>query len=656
MSSIPASQFVQIIPGVLSAGGQGLQNNGVFLTNNPRAPTNSVLGFGSAANVSTYFGASSTEARMAGGGTNFGSGYFGGFNNAQALPQSMLFAQFNPSAVSAWIRGGPVSGLTIPQLQAISGSLAIVMDGYTYTAASINLSGASSPSAAAALIQTGLNASLPAEASVTAAIAPATSTFTGSISGNVLTVFSAPSTPLVAGAVLAGSGVAVGTQIDGQLSGAAGGVGTYAVSVAQVVPNESMTATWGVLNVTVVASGTLAVGQTVAGGTTAAGTQITALGTGTGLTGTYIVNLTQTVTSGALTTSGSALAVAYDSVSGAFQINSGSRGAQSSAAFATGTIAASLALTQATGAQLSQGAAPQTPAACMTALTNLTQNWVSFTHVTDPDGGPTGGNLQKQAFAAWTNGQNNRYAYVVVDQDPSPSLSAAATSSLGYILGQSQSSGTILVWSTGGDGNYAAFVMGMIASINFSATNGRITLAFKGQTGLVATVTNQTVYQNLVANGYNCYCAFATAAQQFVDFQPGNCSGPFQWADSYVDQIVLNQALQLALVLLLTQVNSIPYNSAGYAMIESAMMDPIEMGLNAGIIRTGVVLSNQQASLINNQSNQQVAQLLQQQGYLVVIQAASPQVRQARGSPVITLWYTDGQSVQKIVLQSILVQ
>lgn len=55
------------------------------------------------------------------------------------------------------------------------------------------------------------------------------------------------------------------------------------------------------LTVTAVASGTLAVGQWVRGANVAAGTFITALGTGTGGTGTYVINQTQAVSSEAMT-------------------------------------------------------------------------------------------------------------------------------------------------------------------------------------------------------------------------------------------------------------------------------------------------------------------------------------------------------------------
>ena len=48
--------------------------------------------------------------------------------------------------------------------------------------------------------------------------------------------------------------------------------------------------------------------------------------------------------------------------------------------------------------------------------------------------------------------------------------------------------------------------------------------------------------------------------------------------------------------------------------------------------------------------------MIQQEGYVIVIQPASPQTRQARQSPGIFLWYTDGESIQQLVFNSILIQ
>lgn len=146
--------------------------------------------------------------------------------------------------------------------------------------------------------------SAPTSASVTGSIAAGAANVTGSIAGNVLTVTAVNSGTLVPGALLAGTGgggVATGTRVVSQLTGTAGGVGTYALDVPnQTVTSTTITASYGVLTVTAVGSGNLEVGNILSGtggGGVAAGTVITGLGTGTGLTGTYYVNNTQTVTS-----------------------------------------------------------------------------------------------------------------------------------------------------------------------------------------------------------------------------------------------------------------------------------------------------------------------------------------------------------------------
>ena len=648
MSTIPASFYVNVIPGVLNAGGNALVLNGIAVTENTRVPIGTVLSFPSSTAVSSYFGDAANE-------TNSADVYFAGYENSTQKPGSMLFAQYPQGAVSAYLRGGNISGLTIQQLAALSGSLTVIMDGYTFADASLNLSGATSFSAAAALIQSGLNGTLPTEASVTGSIAAETASVTASISGYVMYVTNIGSGTLVPGAVLAGANVSAGTEITSQLSGTAGGVGTYAVSIKQNVLSTTVTASYGLLTVTVVAFGTLSVGQTISGAGITVGTILTALGTGEGLDGTYYVNLSQTVASeSAILGKPTALTVTFDSVSGGFVITSGITGASSGAAFATGTLAPLLLLTSATGAVLSPGSDAMTPAAFMASLTSLTQNWASFYTTFDPDNN-SGVNVQKLAFAAWTNTTDNRYAYICWDTDITPTESATASSSLGYILKQGNYSGTCMIYQPG-DLYLAAFISGAIASIDFNAVNGRITFDYKSQTGLIASVTTETAAANLIANGYNYYGAVATANQGFLFFDEGSVSGPFEWLDSYVNQIALNAAFQLAFLELLTQITSIPYTTAGYGLIEAAAQDPIQQFLNFGAFRPGVPLSNAQVAEINNAAGLNIAPVLQQQGWYFQVIPATPQQRQARQSPGCTFWYADGEAVQRLTINSIDVQ
>jgi hypothetical protein len=138
--------------------------------------------------------------------------------------------------------------------------------------------------------------------SATGSIAPATAAVAGSINDDILTVTAVTNGQLPAGATIAGVGVAAGTKIVAQLDGVPGGIGDYALSIPeQNVVVEAITATYGVLTVTAVASGQLSVGDAISGSGVAAGTTITAFGTGQGGAGTYIVDPTQTVASETIT-------------------------------------------------------------------------------------------------------------------------------------------------------------------------------------------------------------------------------------------------------------------------------------------------------------------------------------------------------------------
>ena len=575
--SIPASLIANAIPSVISAGGSALDLVGVILTNNPRVPIGSAPSLSTAAGalaVQNYFGANSLEASLA-------AIYAKGFDNSTKKPGAILFMQYPQTPVAAYLRGGSLAAMTLSQLQALSGSLSAVVDGFTWAAASINLATASSFSAAAAAIQAAL-----------AATTQTAAAFTGAISGTTLTVSAITTGAVAIGQQLTGTGIAAGTVVTGFLTGT-GGAGTYTVNNSQTVASESMT-------------------------------------------GSFV-----------------APAVSFDSVSSAFVVTSNITGAASTIAYATGTLAAGLALTLATGAVLSQGAIASTPAGAMAALVRLTTNWASFMTAFDPDNGS--GNAQKQAFGNWTAQQNNRYLYAAWDTDQSPTAILPAVSSLGYIAEQAEMSGVATIYQ---DVKQAAFLMGMVASIDFSAENGRITTSFKSQSGLAATVTDPTVYTNLKGNGYNCYGAFATANDQFTFFTPGQIAGQYEWIDSYVNQIWLNNQFQLAIMTGLTQSNSVPYNVTSDTLIEAWLLDPITRFADFGGLQGGVQLSAAQAAEVNMAAGLAIDSVLSTRGWYLQVLASktAAQIRAARQSPPVNFWYMDGGSVQVIQMASVMVQ
>ena len=138
-------------------------------------------------------------------------------------------------------------------------------------------------------------------------IASQSSTFTGSIADDVLTVTSAPSNPIYPGAVLSGTGIATNTTVISQLTGAAGAAGTYLVNIGQqTVASTSVTAVIGVLTIGT-ATGTFVVGDVLTGTGVVAGTQITASITGSGGSGATMAVSNNTVVSSTTITASTAI-------------------------------------------------------------------------------------------------------------------------------------------------------------------------------------------------------------------------------------------------------------------------------------------------------------------------------------------------------------
>lgn len=508
IAAIPANKFVNSIPSVLNVSGNAPGMNGLFLDNSgdTSIPVGTAQGFANQPAVASWYGSASIQATLA---TN----YFDGFNGATQIPAELYFVQYNTAAVAGYMRSGSLAAMTLSQLQALSGTITVTIDGVSHTSAAINLSGAASFTAAAALIQTGIQ--------------------TGS-------------------------------------------------------PSSTATVTW-------------------------------------------------------------------DALRKGFVVTSGTTGATSSVGYGTdSSLSPSLLLTAATGAVLSPGAVAATPSGAMNAVIAQTQNFASFSTVVDPDNGTAGG-PQKLLFSAWVNGQNGAYAYVGFDTDPTPAANGADTACWAQQVALGQYNGTIPVWGTSATGaaQKAAFIMGSIASINFGAANGRVDFMYLSQTGLTPTVTDLTTYNNLVANGYNFYCAAATKSQQFNFLAPGSMPGQWTWIDPYINQLYFNALMQNDLLTYRTTVKWIPYTTAGYGGIRQALQGDINQMGTFGAWVKGTVLSSQQIAEVNQSAGASIATTLQNQGWYLSIQDPPASVMQARGSPLIYLYYADGGSVHTLTINSV---
>lgn len=339
--------------------------------------------------------------------------------------------------------------------------------------------------------------------------------------------------------------------------------------------------------------------------------------------------------------------VTYDSTADAFLFTSTATGAAATIVEASGTLAVPLKLTTATGAVLSQGAVASTPATAMAMVQDQTQNFASFSTIFKPT------DADFVAFARWTNGKGNRFLYVGWT-DSAAAVTNNDTTSPAYLVRAEELSGTASVWSNVPD--KATFIMGYVASLDFNRTGGRTVAAFRSGVGLLADVTSQTVAANLTANGYSFYGTYATANDDFTWIYNGQVSGDFRWIDSYVNQIWMNAQFQLSWMSLLGSVGQIPYNDEGYELLRAGLLSDIETAVSFGAIRAGVSLSDAQKAIIVGLVGRDVSDVLFTDGWFLSIQDPGAAVRAARGSPICTFLYTDGQSVQKITLSSLMVQ
>ncbi|EPV7531387.1 DUF3383 domain-containing protein, partial [Escherichia coli] len=149
---IPLSKDVQINPGVLAVAGNAVDLNGLLLTSNPLLPVGTVVPFSSPDDVAAYFGALSDEYARA-------QLYFQGFKNATRTPGQLLFSRFSPAPSAAWLRSGSFKGATVEQLQKLSGTLMLSINGKSVSI-EVNFNGVASFAAAATALQTALTAAV----------------------------------------------------------------------------------------------------------------------------------------------------------------------------------------------------------------------------------------------------------------------------------------------------------------------------------------------------------------------------------------------------------------------------------------------------------------------------------------------------------------
>jgi hypothetical protein len=223
------------------------------------------------------------------------------------------------------------------------------------------------------------------------------------------------------------------------------------------------------------------------------------------------------------------------------------------------------------------------------------------------------------------------------------------TNNIGYTLKELNPSAVAGVYGTLA---HAAFIMGMVASIDYNRIAGTITTAFKSQSGLAFTATDADTANALKAKGFNFYGSYAENNAQFRFFYPGSMYGTYKWIDMYVNAIWLNASIQLAQMTLLTNVGRLPYNDGGYAQVLAAAQGVFDTALSSGVIDRGITLSPSQRAQVNREAGRDIAGILEAEGYFMQVIDPAAAERAERETPEISLWYTYGGAIQRMVIAS----
>lgn len=207
--------------------------------------------------------------------------------------------------------------------------------------------------------------------------------------------------------------------------------------------------------------------------------------------------------------------------------------------------------------------------------------------------------------------------------------------------------------------NLCAFIAGYPAAWDLTKSDGRFTAAFRRNSLLVANVTDEETALVLKAKGYNFYGIWASSTSNFTFMYEGKISGQYEWLDSWFCQVWMRRQLQYYFIMTLLARGQIPYNTDGKGILTTAIKPAIDQYLSFGAIRSGVSLADEQVQQLKQAGlNQSQINNITTVGYYLKVdmERVTPQTRVKRGSPPINFWYTDGQSVQQINMNSIEIQ
>lgn len=281
----------------------------------------------------------------------------------------------------------------------------------------------------------------------------------------------------------------------------------------------------------------------------------------------------------------------------------------------------------------------------MTNIAAQSQKWATVFCAFDPS-------AIKADLATWLNNQNAKYLGAIHDTTEGIATAADGASWAETIASYN---GVAPVYLTP---EHAAFIAAISASVDFTTSGSRVNAAFRSQSGLTPSVSDNTTFDALVAKGYNFYVSTSGPDTDDQFLYPGCVTGKWAWLDTYINQMWLNRAFQANLFALLRNVGQIPYTTSGTSIAKTSLQTVITQALDNGVIQPGVTLSASEIATITSKFGSSAASAIQSTGYYLYLKMESTDsaTRASRKTPSLAFYYTDGQSVQSFEMASVEVQ
>ena len=243
----------------LKAPANAFAQNLVVFSTDTSIPIGQYFTFYPAAAVGQFFGTGSTEDTLA-------TGFFAGYGGSTA---NITFVRTAVGGGRSRVFSSTFFLLSQPSRPLRAEPLTYTMDGFPVTVTGLNFTGQNTGALIATTLAAGINSAVAADTlgTITTGSVAANSacTFTATIAAGVMTVSAVATNCILNNTKITGTGYS--GQIVSQISGTAGGVGTYSVFYVPgqaFIGPETITQSYGTFTATTVASGTLSVGQHLA--------------------------------------------------------------------------------------------------------------------------------------------------------------------------------------------------------------------------------------------------------------------------------------------------------------------------------------------------------------------------------------------------------